>query len=130
MLLAAAGCRPEGGEPAPVLELAGDTIRLERGVRLHEFRLLTTGIEPQRAEARRGDVVRFTAADVQGHAIRFDAQALSAEARAFLDDTDQLSGPPLLGSGAAWVITLEGAPPGEYPFLCISHETRAVLIVE
>lgn len=122
-----AGC--EGvGEDRPMLELGQDTVQLERGTTLVDFRL-EDGIAPDSAVARAGDVVRFTAADGLTHAVAFDEPALSPKVRAFLDETEQLRGPPLVDEGSAWVVSLEGAPPGVYPFVCMTHEARGVLIV-
>lgn len=122
-----------GGEDPPVLELGDETVQLEEGTALVDFRLAATGrnagITPDTAGARPGDVVRFTAGDETTHAVAFDEAALSSEARAFLERTGQLRGPPLVDKGTSWVVSLEGAPPGEYPFVCLAHQTRGRLRV-
>ena len=59
----------------------------------------------------------------------FTADALSSEQRSFLERTNQLRAPPLVEQGAAWVVSLEGAPPGAYPFHCITHGERGRLTV-
>jgi plastocyanin len=115
-----------------VLELAHDTIRLEQGVRLHEVVLsrARAGIfEPARLQVRQGDVVRFTAEDGAGHAVVFTGEALAPGARQFLESTGQMRSPPFVAAGSGWVITLEGAPAGEYPFLCTTHDARGSLTV-
>jgi plastocyanin len=120
----------DGGPP--VLELAHDTIRLESGVSLHDVtvrRHTDSDFDPAQLQARPGDVVRFTAGDRGGHAIGFVGDALSTAARDFLERTGQLRSPPLIDAGASWVITLEGAPPGEYPFHCMTHDAPGRLTV-
>ena len=133
--LCVCGCDkvPGVGDGPPVLELADDTIQLERGTALIELRIHaigdSAGIRPAESRAAPGDVVRFTAADEMTHAIAFDEAGLAADAKAFLEGTGQLRSPPLVESGTSWVVSLEGAPPGEYPFLCLSHEHRGRLTV-
>jgi plastocyanin len=115
-----------------VIELAHDTIHLEAGERLVDVQVRRDAagdFEPSHVHAHPGDYVRFTAEDRAGHAIVFDSEGLSDEARAFLERTGQLHSPPLIPVGATWVITLEGAPAGDYPFRCATHEGRGVLSV-
>jgi plastocyanin len=124
--------RPDVDEGPRVIELAHDTIRLEAGRRLVEVRAERTDtgdFHPPRAEAAPGDYVRFTAADGGGHAIVFAEDRLTPQARAFLERTDQLRSPPLIQEGASWVITLEDAPAGTYPFRCTTHNAAGELIV-
>jgi hypothetical protein len=134
-LLLAVGCRdvpPE--ERRPILELAADTIELPAGVSLHEIRLRQRNagseIEPQRTVARVGDVLRFVATDARGYSVRFDRARLPGEAAAFLAETQQLSSPPLLGGGSAWVVNLDGAPAGEYVFVSANQGAEGVVVVE
>lgn len=118
-----------------ILELAADTIRLEPGVTVSDV-VVRTAIsgravfEPETVRVRSGDVVRFVAADRHLHAIAFDAGQLSAEAARFLEQTNQLKGPPLLTEGASWIVSLAAAPPGVYPFVDLSHGARGTVIVD
>lgn len=127
-------CAEKPGDEGPrVLELSHDTIRLEGGVSLIDVavrRSQTGDFDPVAVEASVGDVVRFTAGDRGGHAISFEGAALAADARAWLQQTGQLRSPPLITSDAAWVITLSGAPPGEYPFRCTTHNAAGRLTVK
>lgn len=121
-----AGCDRLTPDPGPAtLELDGDTVQLAAGVRLFEVMVATQAdgseLEPVRVEAAPGDVVRFTTGDNRLHALAFDAALLSPEARAFLEQTGQLRAPPLVTKGTQWVVTLEGAPAGEYPLTCTTH---------
>lgn len=133
MLLVGAGCDRTAREEGPrVLELTHDTIRLESGVRLHDIvvRRESGGeFHPAQVQATQGDVVRFTAEDMAGHAISFMGANLDPAVLHFLEQTGQLRGPPLITSGAAWVITTENAPPGEYPFRCTTHAVTGRLTV-
>lgn len=122
-----------GVDPGPrTLELANDTIQLEQGVTLVEVevrRAADGDFDPGAVAAHTGDVVRFAATDNGGHAIVFESTALAADARDWLERTGQMRSPPLITSGSAWVVTLDGAPPGDYPFLCSTHSARGRLTV-
>lgn len=131
---ALAACEaPALPEHAPILELGAVVAQLPAGARIHEVRVgaaaPTPELDPDTVRARPGDVVRFTAAGTGMHAIAFDAAALDAAAGSFLSAGQQLRGPPLLAAGASWVVSLEGAPAGAYPFLCITHGVRGILHV-
>lgn len=131
---ALAACDRVGlGNSPETLQLEQDTVQLAAGVRVVDVSVASgaQGMEfdPAQATVRSGDVVRFTAADSHLHALAFDSNRLSGEARAFLDRTGQLRGPPLATSGTEWIVNLAGAPPGEYPYSCISHGVRGSLTV-
>lgn len=131
-LLAAACDRPADEAPA-TLELEADTIQLAAGVRLLSVTVSTRPdggeFDPELITARTGDVVRFTAGDARMHALAFSAAALAPEARAFLEGTHQLRGPPMVTVGTQWVIDLDGAPPGSYPLTCTTHGASGRLVV-
>jgi plastocyanin len=127
-------CDREGGADAGprVLELTHDTIQLPDSVKLIDVKVrreASGDFEPASLQARQNDMVRFTAADRAGHAIAFDGATLAADARAYLERTGQLRGPPLITTDAAWVITLDGAPAGQYPFRCVTHDLAGTLTV-
>lgn len=133
VILALSGCDRATDSGPAVLELEGDTIRLEAGVRLLDVNVATqqdgSELDPARVEARPGDVVRFTAGDGRLHALAFEPVLLTAEARAFLEQRGQLRSPPLVAAGTQWVITLDGAPPGEYAYSCTTHGVRGSIVV-
>lgn len=132
LALAIPGC--EQVVPGATIELDTAEVQLERGARLHEVRVAGVAaqdtLDPSDLRARPGDAIRFTVDDHRTHALAFEPDRLTPEVRAYLERTNQLRGPPLVNRGSAWVIILEGAPPGRYPFLCRSHDARGVLIVE
>lgn len=132
---AASACReaaPALDEPA-TLELDGETIQLARGVQVVEIEVARASagreFEPASAAAETGDVVRFIARDGHSHAVAFDGAALEPAALAFLQRTGQLRGPPLLNDGTSWIVSLDGAPPGDYPYVCLTHDQRGVITV-
>jgi plastocyanin len=124
--------RPGADAGPRVIELAHDTIRLEAGERLIDVQIRREAagdFEPAQVQAQQGDYVRFTTEDQAGHAIVFVTDGLTAEMRSFLERTGQLHSTPLIPVGATWVITLDGAPAGDYPFRCATHDGRGVLSV-
>lgn len=132
VLLTSASCEGIGSD-RPTLQLDGEEVRLGEGVALHEVRLGAVrggaALEPDTVRARVGDVVRFVAADSRTYAVAFDAAALDGGARAFLERSGQLRSPPLVESGASWIVSLEGAPPGAYAFELPGGE-RGLLLVQ
>lgn len=132
VVVALTGCEAVGGGATIQLDTA--EVQLERGTSLHDVTIAGSGsvdsIAPLEVAARPGDAVRFTTEDHRTHAIAFQADALSGPVRDYLERTDQLRGPPLVNRGAAWVVVLEDAPPGRYPFLCRTHDARGLLVVE
>lgn len=121
-----------GGPPDHELHLDSQVVRLPRGTRIHDVTLTADSADapPIVVHASPGDVVRFTPGDNRTHAVAFDARALSPDARAFLQKTSQLSSPPLTDPGTSWIVNLERAPSGRYPFRCLSHGRRGELIVD
>lgn len=126
-----AGCEAMGG--GATIQLDSAEVRLEPGASAHEVRISGAGpvdsIAPATLEAEPGDAVRFIVMDHRTHALAFGPEGLAAEVRAFLERTDQLRGPPLVNEGTEWVVLLEGAPAGRYPFRCRSHDAEGVLTV-
>jgi plastocyanin len=120
-------------EQTPILELGAVVARLPPGTRIHDVRIGSAAppseFDPDTIHVRPGDVVRFTVSATDTHAIAFDAAALTPDQGDFLSRTHQLRGPPLIAAGATWVVSLADAPPGAYPFLCMTHGARGVLRV-
>jgi plastocyanin len=100
---------------------------------VHEVRIAGAGavdsFSSGRVEAGPRDVIRFVAGDHRTHALAFLTDSLPAAAREYLESSRQLRGPPLVTEGAAWIVSLDGAPPGRYPFYCRSHGARGVVTV-
>jgi plastocyanin len=135
LMVAACGDRGPGGsrDRGPrVLELNADTVRLPDSVRVATVRIDRTKrdeFEPGNTTVRVSDVVRFISSDAGSHAVAFDGDAMSPDARAFLERTGQLRSPPLLTAESRWVMSFEGAPPGDYPFRCPTHGVRGTITV-
>ncbi len=132
-----AGCSRErhtAGSDRHRLPLGQDTVDLGAAVNVVDVRLggpdASPAINPRTVRARAGDVVRFIAADARGNAIAVQDSALSGDARAFLQRTRQLRGPPRVSVGASWVVSRAGAPPGRYPFRSLTRASEGVLVVE
>lgn len=127
-LLLTACERVGGGE-----SIALDSSELTVAGSVHEIRLSGAeagdSIVPGRIQAEPGDALQFVVGDRRPHAVAFLADSLSARQRTFLEETGQLRGPPLVNQGSSWVVILEGAPPGRYPFYCRSHDAFGVVIV-
>lgn len=131
-LLGAGACAEPARDEPVVLILESDTVTLPAGVRLTEIEIETAAggeFRPAAAVARVGDVVRFVSKDTRSHAIVFDAARLAQPALSFLEGSGQLRGPPLLTEEASWIVSLEGAPPGDYPFRCLTHGAAGSLTV-
>lgn len=126
--LALPGCEAVGG--GATIEL--DSAQLSIPGTAHEVRITGAGaldsIAPSTIEAEPGDAVRFIS-DRRPHALTFTERSLAPPVREFLEETGQLRGPPLVNEGASWVVLLENAPPGRYPFHCRSHDASGEVVV-
>src|SRR5690606_28187848 len=74
-------------------------------------------VQPAEVQVPPGAWVQFATTDRRIHMVAFQLDSLPPEAAAFLRDTGQDASPPLLELDARFVVTLQGAPPGRYPFL-------------
>jgi plastocyanin len=126
-----AGC--EAGGAGATIQLDTAEVQLERGASVHDITISgeasADSLAPARVSARVGDALRFTTDDHRTHAMGFDADRLDPQIRDYLERTNQLRGPPLVDRGDAWIVVLDAAPPGVYPFLCRVHDARGVLRV-
>lgn len=131
MAAAVPGCDRVGGGGGETVVLDSTEVRLDGAV--HDVALGGAGardtVSPAVVRVRPGDAVRFVARDRRPHAPAFIADSLTAQVRAYLDRTGQLRGPPLVNEGAVWMVVLDEAPPGRYPFYCRSHDATGVVIV-
>ena len=131
VLIVLQGCDALGGNAT--IQLDSAEVSLPSGAEVHDIAVEGAGaadsIAPAAVEASPGDALRFVVGDHRTHAIAFDADSLSPEALAFLERTVQLRGPPLVNTGTAWVVSLADAPPGRYPFACVSHGARGAVTV-
>lgn len=130
--LTAWGCS-NGEAPRDVVELESGQVQLPSGAHRHDVRLQGVGaldeVMPSEIDASPGDAVAFIAGDGVTHSVSFLGERLDSAQVAFLDSTGQRRGPPLLREGASWIVSLAGAPAGEYPFACALHGGRGVIRV-
>lgn len=121
------------GEPPPTLETEEGTVELEDSADLHEVSLVRSEagerFSPASIDAASGDVVRFTSETLDTHALAFRMDRLTAEQQGFLAESGQEASAPILERGHSWVLTLEGAPAGSYPFVCLIHDAEGILRV-
>ena len=124
----------EGADSGPrLLELDSSSIDLPDSVRLVIVgldRALTSDMDPAEVEVVVGDIVRFQARDGAAHAIGFDGTGLTPEARRFLEVTGQMRSPPLVSADRAWVVSFGNAPPGDYPYTCVTHGAAGRIVVQ
>lgn len=124
-------CDVFGG--GPTIRLDSAEVSLPSGAEVHDVAVggagATDSIAPAAVEAEPGDALRFVVGDHRTHALAFVKDSLAPDVRQFLERTVQLRGPPLVNTGTAWVVSLAGAPPGRYPFVCLSHGARGVVVV-
>ena len=83
--------------------------------------MTVTGGEAERAEpaldsVEVGTYLQFVTSDWFVHEVLFELDSLPADARAFLERTDQTASPPLLHRDARFVVSFADAPPGRYPY--------------
>jgi plastocyanin len=84
-------------------------------------RVVVTGgesesVAPAEVVVPPGAWVEFVSGDSWVHEIRFDVDSLSAGGLRFLTETDQLASPPMVDVDSRFIVSLEGAPEGRYPF--------------
>ena len=107
---------------------------LPAGARLHQITLGGRGaVEhavPTLIRALPGDAVEFRSVDHRAHTVAFLSDSLSSEGLAFLEGTGQLSGPPLVTQGSHFLLRLEDAPTGRYPFISEGHGGTAYGAIE
>lgn len=117
-LVLVAACRAADTEPRP-----DDVLRRQLGLgdgdRVHTVSIAGGEAEladPSLDSVTVGTYVQFVTTDWFVHEVAFDVDSLPADARAFLERTDQLASPPLLHLDARYVVSFADAPPGRYPY--------------
>lgn len=117
----------------PELE-AARALGLERGARLYRVILGGRGSEehllPARTRAAPGDAVEFVTVDHRVHLLSFPPDSVAPEHRAFLEGASLVGIPPLLTRGSRFLLLLEGAPEGRYPFISQGHGGIAHGVIE
>ncbi|MEO5511907.1 MAG: plastocyanin/azurin family copper-binding protein [Longimicrobiales bacterium] len=138
-LLLAQGCKNQGSDSSRtddkgprVLDLGGDTVNVPDSIRVATVRIDRTRsdeLDPAQSNVRTGDLLRFMAQDAGAHAVAFDGDGMSAEARSFLEQSGQMRSPPFMAKGSTWVVSFDKAPPGTYPYRCPTHGVRGTITV-
>lgn len=121
LLAATAGC----GSGSRSAELRPDSLlQAELGLtdRDEVHRVTLTGgeaevLDPVETQVPPDAWVEFATTDWRVHVVRFEVDSLSAEARAFLEETDQVASPPLVDKDSRFVVSFADAPAGRYPFV-------------
>ena len=117
LLTALVACSPEPPSDPELRQALG----IEDARPIHRINLGGRGsiehVVPVRVVVLAGDLVQFVMVDRRVHTITFRGDGLSPAGRAFLEETGQISSPPLLQRGARFVVSFEHAPAGEYPFV-------------
>lgn len=117
------------GEPPPPPFDLDAPLRVElgipAGVPIHRITLGGRAdqdhVVPLRVEGAPGDVLHVLSADRRIQYFSFDSGRLDEQQRAFLERTHQMESPPLTDPGSRWVLSLEGAPEGDYPFTVVGQ---------
>jgi plastocyanin len=130
----ALGCNQDGGAaPRDVVRLDEREVELPAGARRHDVQLHGVGaseeVDPASVDANVGDAIAFNAADGITHSVVFLADRLDSAQVTFLEQSGQMRGPPLLTEGGSWIVSLDGAPPGDYAFACAMHGGQGVIHV-
>jgi plastocyanin len=99
--------------------------------RVHQVRLIHASgdlfrFEPNRVNARPGEVLEFVVQSGGPYVIGFEALDLTEAGRTLLDQaipahSEPLRGPVLTGPGSRFRITLPNLPRGSYRFASITH---------
>lgn len=134
LFLLLAGCSDSGAEGTGADAEALRALGLSPRATLHRVNLGGRGAEehavPTRILASPGDAVEFKTLDHRVHTLTFPLDSLSSEVRLFLEESEQTSSPPLVTQGSRFILNLENAPPGRYPFVSHGHGGRAVGLVQ
>ena len=78
-----------------------------------------------------GAWVEFVTTDSWVHEVRFELDSLGSEGFAFMNETDQAASHPMVSPDTRFLISLDGAPPGRYPFVVEGNgaPTRGAVVV-
>jgi plastocyanin len=73
-----------------------------------------------------GDAVVFETVDHRVHTVSFLTDGLTVMAQEFLETRGVLASLPLVTRGTTFVVILDGAPVGSYPFVSEGHGGHAL----
>jgi hypothetical protein len=119
------GCGEPPPPPFDFEEPLRQELGIDPGVPIHRITLGGRGADdrvvPLRVEGAPGDVLHVLSVDRRVQTFAFEAEGMSAEQKDFLERTGQVGSPPLTDAGSRWVVSLEGAPEGDYPFVVMGQ---------
>jgi plastocyanin len=134
LLVLGAAC----GRSVPPADRPDEVLRTQLGLtdkdEVHRVTLTggnTEVLDPVQTTVPVGAWVEFVTGDGRVHQVSFEADSLGAEARAFLERTDQMASPPLVNEGQRFVVSFHDAPQGRYPFRAEGNggPTHGVVVV-
>lgn len=132
--LSLTGCLGSDAEAPGSDPEALQALGLSPGVQLHRVTLGGRGAEehavPTLVLASPGDGVEFVTVDHRVHTLMFPVDSLSPAVRLFLEESGQISSPPLVTRGSRFILNLTNAPPGRYLFVSDGHGGRAGGLVQ
>lgn len=84
--------------------------------------------DPANVTIKAGDAVKFVVVSGGPHNVAFDASAIPSGAQAILQKnmTGQqgpLIGPLMPNNGDSYTVSFAGAPPGQYHYYCLPHQS-------
>jgi plastocyanin len=85
---------------------------------------------PQHIATSPGDAVEFVTVDHRVHTVSFLQDSLSIEGIDFLTSVGRMASLPLISRGSRFLVLLEAAPHGRYPFVSQGHGGRAYGVID
>jgi plastocyanin len=83
--------------------------------------------DPANVTIKSGDIVKFVAASGGPHNVGFDASGIPSGAAAVLQKNMTGQQAPLMGpivnNGDSYSVSFAGAPPGQYHYFCLPHQS-------
>ena len=132
--LMALGCQGVSADPEALSAEEARALGLPEGTRLHRITLGGRGAQehavPTLTQASPGDAVEFRTADHRVHTLSFLEDSLSVGIRDFLRSTGQMASPPLVSRGTRFILSLQNAPLGRYPYISEGHGGEARGVIE
>ncbi len=121
LLLLGGGVGCLGDPPPPTDPELAEALGLAPSTSIHTVHLVDrsgrVGVFPATLEVAGEAVVQFRTRDARVYGVRFLLAEMNSAQRDFLSEGGQGASPPLVEEGARFVVSLQGAPEGRYPFI-------------